>query len=177
MENTSGQCGISTNRWRTPPDIVNQHSVPPNGLVHREATPLRMLSHPRRTHVVQLITVILVLSLSLLSHCHSTGNLARAKHPSCAANSSTHSSTYGTFCARTPASSGIPRSVFPDSGTHPDRLPQVSLSTLERPLVLLPRKGGHIPMLNGSCHSSLESSEHPPAIFLHNSSVHTMRQN
>ena len=42
-----------------------------------------------------------------------------------------------------PASSGIPRSVLPDSGTHPARLPQVSLATPERPYVRLPRKGGY----------------------------------
>ena len=41
------------------------------------------------------------------------------------------------------ASSGSPRSIRPDSGTHPARLPRVSLATPDRPSARLPRKGGY----------------------------------
>ena len=48
-----------------------------------------------------------------------------------------------SFRAKTPVSSEIPRSVRPDSGTHPARLPQVSPATPERLYARLPRKGGY----------------------------------
>ena len=49
--------------------------------------------------------------------------------------------------AQTELSSGIPPSLRessdPDSGTHPARLPRISLATPECPYARLPRKGGY----------------------------------
>ena len=48
------------NMWSTPPDIVTQQSITLTGLVHMDASPLRMLSLLCRTHAVQLYIYIIV---------------------------------------------------------------------------------------------------------------------
>ena len=84
------------NIWRTPPHSVTQQSVPLNGLVHMEANPLRMLSLLRRTHPVQLITVIIV-QIPIPAKLWPQRRQSRPRKTSFPRR------------ARTPASSGIPQ--------------------------------------------------------------------
>ena len=83
----------------------------------------------------------------------SAGNLLHAGKFFCAGR------TFTTFRAGTPPdSSGISRSVLPDSGNHPAMVPTGSpLAIPERMATRLPRKGGH-PKTREGCHSSLGSS-------------------
>ena len=165
------------NMWRTPPDIVTQQSVTLNGWVHMEANPLRMLSLLRRTHAVQLFIYIIVqFPIPAIlwpqrrqSRPRKTPFPRRQVLPCTLAFRASK-----TFRASTPASSGIPLIRTPGlaqllSHGFPSLHPNVPWSSY-------PERAG-IPMLNGSCHSSLGSSEHPPAILLYGSPVHTMRQN
>ena len=146
-----------------------------------EATPLRMLSLLRRTHAVQLITDIIVqIPAKLLpqrrqSHPRKTPFTCRQVLPGTLAfRVGTTFCAYGTFRAWTPSSSGIPLIRTPGlaqlvSHGFPWLHPNV-------PWDSYPERAG-IPMLNGSCHSSLGSSEHPTAVHLYGSPVHSMRQN
>ena len=125
------------NMWRTPPDIVTQQSVPQNGLVHMEATPLRMLSLLRRTHAVQLITVIIVQIPKLLpqrqqSRPRKTPFPRRQVLPrTLAFRAGRTFRAYGTFRARTPASSGIPLIRPPSSS--PTGFPGYTRTSLGTP--------------------------------------------
>ena len=105
------------NMWRTPPGIVTQQSVKLNGLVHIEANRLRMLSLLRRTHAVQLFIYIIVqIHIPAIlwpqrrqSRPRKTPFPRRQVLPrTLAFRPGRTFRAYGTFRARTPASSGIP---------------------------------------------------------------------
>ena len=119
-----------------------------------EATPLRMLSLLRRTHTVQLITVIIVYRL--------TPTEAIAIAP---AISSAPASSYTPASASAPAglSTQRPPSIgeFPDLSSrtlgptqHSHRFPWLQPNVCTH---VYPERAG-IPRLKGSCHSSLGSS-------------------
>ena len=139
-----------------------------------------------KAHAVQLITVIIVqtpIPAKLLPQCRQslprrTPFLRRQVLPrTLAFRAGRTFRAYGTFRARTPSLFGNP----PDPSSRTLGLAQLVSHGFpwlhpNVPWYSYPERAG-IPMLNGSCHSSLGSPEHPPAIFIYGRPVHTMRQN
>ena len=153
--------------WRTPPDIITQQSVTLNGSVHMEANPLIMLSFYVGLTQYSYSYILSSKFLSLLYYGHSAGNLAHAKHPS-GPGKFFHArwlSAPAVLSAHMPLSAlGLPPlRESPDPSSRTPGLAQLVFHGFpwlhpNAPWSSYPERAG-IPMLNGSCHSSLGSSD------------------